>query len=225
MNRLNFTQMVNKTLNGHQENKFFNIAQLNSEDFYENQRYTAKIKRAQEKLNLESKINDIVFNVHQKLRGSIKNKNMKFLKLNLLYFPERQSSPDKVKSKPIKKKFQSKHKTENIKTKNLTIPRLKVLTNEKHQKNVHSSTMTSSNIVSYEDHQRMLKAVKRQKLLENMLQDQKNIRQDRRTIAQDIFTMRHCLDDLQYRVNSSLRQLDSQQTYCERHGIRNGRNC
>lgn len=61
--------MVNKNILGYKETKFFNASQINAEDFYEQERYTAKIKQAQERHDLASKINTIVFHVHEKLRG------------------------------------------------------------------------------------------------------------------------------------------------------------
>ncbi|KAM7352241.1 uncharacterized protein ACRADG_004867 isoform 2-T2 [Cochliomyia hominivorax] len=208
MDRLNFTQMVNKKVLGQPESKFFDLTKINSDDYYENINYSDKIKKAHERLNLEGKINDIVSHVHEQLR-------------------ERQYSPKRLKPNSPAKKFPEKLKlkTENIENQKLSLPRLKVLHSEKQQKNVHNSTMTTSNIISYEDHRRMLKAVKRQKELENLLKEQQDIQKDRRSLTQDIFAIRHCLDDLQHRLNYSLKELDNKKTYCERHGFRHGRKC
>ncbi|XP_065358220.1 uncharacterized protein LOC135952281 [Calliphora vicina] len=222
INRLNLTQMVNKNILGHQENKFFNATQINTEDFYEQERYTRKIKQAQERHNLAGKINNIVFHVHEKLR-------------------ERQSSPNKLKAKPVKNKSKEKiieekqlvslqtienliNSTDNIECKNMSIPRIKALCNDKQQKRVHKSTKTS-NCNNYENQKRLAGVLQRQNELQNLLEEQKLIKQGRHSIAQDIFAMRHCLDDIQHRVNNSLKQLDNKKTYCECHGLITAKSC
>ncbi|KAI8124837.1 hypothetical protein FF38_12486 [Lucilia cuprina] len=271
MNRLNFNQMVNKNILGHQENKFFNITQINTDDFYEQKRYTAKIKEAQERHNLAGKINDIVFHVHEKLR-------------------ERQSSPNKFKAKPIKKKSHEKitqekqqasvkpiedqknlsenvelknlefkllpqqklktkaikkqsqenvtqetqlaplklgkdqiNSSENIELRNLSIPRLKVVHSNKEKKLAHKSI--TANLNNFENHKRIVEAFKRQSELESMLEEQQLIKQDGQSIAQDIFALRHCLDDIQHRVNKSLKHLENKKTYCECHGLTGAKDC
>ncbi|XP_037822345.1 uncharacterized protein LOC119610976 [Lucilia sericata] len=270
MNRLNFTQMVNKNILGHQENKFFHITQVNTEDFYEQERYTAKIKEAQERHNLAGKINDIVYHVHEKLRerqssphklkakAITKKSNEKITQekqlaplkpnenqiipsenIELKNF-EYQSSPHKLKAKAIKKKSHEKitqekqltplkptedqiNSWESFELRNLSIPRLKVLRSNKEKKWVHKSTTVNFN--NFENHKRIVDALKRQSELQNMLEEQQLIKQDGQSIAQDIFALRHCLDDIQHRVNNSLKHLENKKTYCECHGLTGTKNC
>lgn len=129
-----------------------------------------------------------------------------------------QPIPDKIKGNIIN----SRNK---IECKNLSIPRLKVLCSDKQQKRVHKSTETTSNYISYENHKRMMGTIQRQNELENLLKEQNLIKEDRQSIANDIFAMRHCLDDLQHRVNYSLKQLHNKKTYCECLGIKRANSC
>lgn len=148
------------------------------------------------------------------------------------------SSPIAAKAKPksttekLTKKFKPKNPCSTVEKKNIrlggkgtddviceSIPQIKVLCINKHKECVHKETENAYNCVSFESHKRMLLAQQRKSELENMIKEHKLLIEDRRSLEQDVFAMRHYLDDLHHRVNSSLQQLHNKKTFCEHHGL------
>ena len=67
MNRLNFSRMVNKTLNN-----IMNPISGN-EDVYNQERFDAKFKYARQKHNLGKKLDGMVAQVYEKLNGELED--------------------------------------------------------------------------------------------------------------------------------------------------------
>ncbi|XP_013102314.2 uncharacterized protein LOC106083691 [Stomoxys calcitrans] len=214
INRLNLAEIFKKHMSGHRGMRFFHPTIIQ----HNNNNKTEDINR----YNLQERLQTMIAHVHSQIKESeyylnsaieaqissnSDNKPQAKVKSSIhkemAARPKRNSIINIIAEDKIKKKVLN----DNLSNITLSIPRLKVLCQDKEQKRLCCTIPPYKDDNNYIHQKRLAEIKQKNALLSSMVEDQKQLQLDRQSITREVCIIRNNIENIRGRLDTSIKKL------------------